>query len=91
MPVYVTKYWNHTQVIKLDKQESWDNEFFKDMLDELVDFSEYDHTLAEGLRWIDSQAQKRGISFYQMCYIVLDKLNNHERTKEWLASKKMGF
>jgi len=34
------------------------NSFFTNMVDELVDFSEYDPELAEGLKWIDSEASK---------------------------------
>ena len=36
------------------------------MVDELVDFSEYDPELADGIKWLDSQAQKKGITFYDM-------------------------
>ena len=33
--------------------------FFRKMVDELVDFSEYDPELADGIKWLDSQAQKK--------------------------------
>nr|AIE94427.1 hypothetical protein [uncultured marine thaumarchaeote AD1000_46_C12]AIE94495.1 hypothetical protein [uncultured marine thaumarchaeote AD1000_46_F05] len=29
------------------------------MVDELVDFSEFDPELADGIKWLDAQAQKR--------------------------------
>ena len=34
--------------------------FFKKMVDELVDFSEFDPELADGIKWLDVQAQKKG-------------------------------
>ena len=32
--------------------------FFTKMVDELIEFSEYDPELADGIKWLDSQAQK---------------------------------
>ena len=32
--------------------------FFSKMVDELVEFSEYDPELADGIKWLDDQAQK---------------------------------
>ena len=45
--------------------------FFKKMVDELVDFSEFDPELADGIKWLDMQAQKKGITFYDMVFEVL--------------------
>ena len=36
--------------------------FFRRMVDELVDFSEHDPELADGIKWLDLQAQKKGIT-----------------------------
>ena len=33
--------------------------FFSKMVDELVEFSEYDPELADGIKWLDDQAQKK--------------------------------
>ena len=41
------------------------------MVDELIDFSEYDPELADGIKWLDSEAQKKGITFYDMVFQVL--------------------
>ncbi len=57
------------------------------MVDELVEFSEYDPELAEGLRWIDSEAQKRGITFYEMVFHVLHRYDADTRAKDWLAKR----
>ena len=40
--------------------------FFRKMVDELVEFSAHDPELADGIKWLDSQAQKKGITFYDM-------------------------
>ena len=35
--------------------------FFTKMVDELVEFSEHDPELSDGLKWLDGEAQKKGI------------------------------
>ena len=37
--------------------------FFRKMVDELVEFSAHDPELADGIKWLDSQAQKRELHF----------------------------
>jgi hypothetical protein len=61
--------------------------FFTRMVDELVEFSESDPELAEGIRWLDVQAQKKGISFYEMVFQVLYKHDVNTRAKQWLDSR----
>lgn len=61
--------------------------FFTRMVDELVEFSESDPELAEGIRWLDMQAQKNGISFYEMVFQVLYKHDLNSRAKQWLNSR----
>ncbi|MDE1726675.1 MAG: hypothetical protein KGH89_05355 [Thaumarchaeota archaeon] len=63
------------------------NSFFTNMVDELVEFSEYDPELAEGLKWIDGEAQKRGITFYEMVFHVLHRYDTDARAKDWLANR----
>ena len=36
------------------------------MVDDLVEFSEHDKELNDGIKYIDKQAQEKGISFYEM-------------------------
>ena len=43
-------------------QESYS--FFTRMVDELVEFSEHDAELSDGIKWLDSQAQKKGCLLY---------------------------
>ncbi|MFB5622921.1 MAG: hypothetical protein ACE5RH_02905, partial [Nitrosarchaeum sp.] len=61
--------------------------FFSKMVDELVEFSEYDPELADGIRWLDDQAQKKGISFYDMVFEVLYKHDVNSKAKEWLNTR----
>jgi hypothetical protein len=49
--------------------------------------SENDTELAEGLRWIDAQSQKNGVTFYEMALIILRKHMAERKAKEWLNSK----
>ncbi len=37
--------------------------FFSKMVDELVEFAEYDPELADGIKWLDDQAQKKASHF----------------------------
>lgn len=61
--------------------------FFTKMVDELVEFSQYDPELADGIKWLDDQAQKKGISFYDMVFEVLYKHDVNSKAKEWLNSR----
>lgn len=61
--------------------------FFTNMVDELVEFSEYDPELKDGLTWIDSEARKRGITFYEMVFMVLHKYDVDVKAKEWLQTR----
>ena len=61
--------------------------FFTKMVDELVEFSEHDPELSDGLKWLDGQAQKKGLSFYDMVYQVLYKHDVNSKAKDWLNSR----
>src|SRR3972149_2722390 len=61
--------------------------FFTKMVDELVEFSEYDPELADGIKWLDEQAQKKGVSFYDMVFEVLYKHDVTSKAKQWLNSR----
>ena len=60
---------------------------FIGIVDELVILSETDRDLADGIRWIDSQSQKNGITFYEMALMVLRKHLAEKRAKEWLEKR----
>ena len=57
------------------------------MVDELVEFSEHDPELSDGLKWLDGEAQKNGLSFYDMVYQVLYKHDVNSKAKEWINSR----
>jgi len=61
--------------------------FFTRMVDELVEFSEHDPELSDGLKWLDGQAQKKGRPFYDMVYQVLYSHDVNSKAKEWLNSR----
>ena len=61
--------------------------FFTKMVDDLVEFSEHDSELADGLRWIDKEAQKNGTSFYDEVYKILYKHDADAKARQWLEDK----
>jgi hypothetical protein len=63
------------------------DDHFMEMIDDLVVMSENDSELAEGLKWIDFQSQKNGLTFYEMAMLILRKHMVERRAKEWLKDK----
>lgn len=61
---------------------------FTGIIDDLILTSNNDTKLAETIRWIDMQSKKKGISFYDMTYIIADKQLSKKRAQQWLMSKK---
>ncbi|ABK77434.1 hypothetical protein CENSYa_0801 [Cenarchaeum symbiosum A] len=61
--------------------------FFTRMVDELIDFSEHDPELADGIRWLDEQAQRKGVTFYDMVFEVLYRRDVDSRAKDWMGSR----
>jgi hypothetical protein len=64
-----------------------DDEQFIKMVDEMVMSAENDSELAEGLKWIDMQARKQGLTFYEMALIILKKHVAEKRAREWLKAR----
>lgn len=60
---------------------------FVEMIDDLIVMSESDSELAEGLKWIDFQSQRNGLTFYEMAMIILKKHMVERRAKDWLRDK----
>jgi len=61
--------------------------FFTKMVDELIEFSEYDPELSDGIKRLDEQAQKKGLTFYDMVFHVLYKHDINTKAKEWLHTR----
>jgi hypothetical protein len=76
----------HHTAEMLGAKDSVDDHFME-MIDDLVVMSEKDSELAEGLRWIDVQSQRNGLTFYEMAMIILRKHMAERRAKEWLKDK----
>ena len=57
------------------------------MVDDLVEFSEFDTELKDGIQWLDQQAQKKGISFYDAVFEVLYKGKTNYDAKKWLHER----
>ncbi len=57
------------------------------MVDDLIDFADNDPELKDGIRWVDKQANEKGISFYDMVYEILYKHETRSKAKEWLDNK----
>jgi hypothetical protein len=76
----------HDTAEMLGSKDSVDDHFME-MIDDLVVMSEKDSELAEGLRWIDAQSQRNGLTFYEMAMIILRKHMAERRAKEWLNGK----
>jgi hypothetical protein len=70
----------------LGSKDSVDDQFVE-MIDDLVLMSESDSELAEGLKWIDLQSQRNGLTFYEMAMIILRKHMVERRAKDWLIDK----
>ena len=85
---YVKSQLYHTAHCRemLGAKDSVDDQFME-MIDDLVVMSEKDSELAEGLKWIDFQSQKNGLTFYEMAMIILRKHMVERRAKEWLKDK----
>ena len=64
-----------------------DHTFFKKMVDDLVEFSHYDPELADGIKWLDRIAQKRGVSFYDIVFEILYKNDITTKAQEWMNSR----
>ena len=57
------------------------------MVDELVEFSAHDPELADGIKWLDGQAQKKGITFYDMVFEVLYSHDINSKAQNWLKQE----
>lgn len=57
------------------------------MVDELVLMSETDPELADGIKWLDQQANNKGISFYEMVFQVLYRHDVNQRAKQWMSDR----
>jgi hypothetical protein len=50
-----------------------DVRFSREVVDDLVLFSEFDPDLAEKLKWVNTQANQNNVSFYEMISYILHR------------------
>jgi len=67
--------------------EGQEQSFFNSMVDELVEFAEYDQELFDGIQWIDMESRKRGITFYEMVFLILHNYDVDMKAKEWMDGR----
>ena len=62
---------------------------FTIMCDDLVMYASEgeDLDLQAGIRWVDEQASKNGLSFYEMALVVLRKHIAETRARDWVKTK----
>jgi hypothetical protein len=60
---------------------------FKVAVDNLVISCDQDSDIEEGVRWLDLQSQKNGLSFYEMAYLILYKYHINRVARSWLFKK----
>jgi hypothetical protein len=70
----------------LGTKDGIDDQFMA-IIDDLVVMSEKDSELAEGLKWIDAQSRKNGVTVYEMAMIILRKHMAEKKAREWLKNK----
>lgn len=64
-----------------------DEKGFKKMVDDLVDFGQYDEELSDGIKWLDKKAQAQGCSFYDIVFQMLHDYDQHARVKKWIRDR----
>lgn len=60
---------------------------FMQMVDELVGLADKDEELSLGIKWIDNESKKLGISFYEMFFIILQRHLADEKAREWFKER----
>lgn len=68
-----------------------DDENFVRVVDDLIVSAEGDPELAQGLKWIDIQSRKNGVTFYEMALIVLKKHMAERKAKEWMRARSSTY
>jgi len=59
-----------------------DQTLFTKMIDEIIELGEDDPELKEMVQWVDKQAWKKGITFYDMMYTVMYRQDERNNAKE---------
>jgi hypothetical protein len=46
-----------------------------------------DAELRDGIRWVEDEAARQGVSFYEMAFQIIEKYLAERSAKRWLRSK----
>ena len=60
---------------------------FTSMIDDMVEFADFDPELKDAIAWVDEQSQKKGITFYDMVFEVLYTNDINSKAKTWLITR----
>ena len=55
---------------------------FIKMIDNMIEFSEYDDELSDGIKWIDMKCQSTGVSFYDYVFNILYNYDGNHSIKD---------
>lgn len=66
--------------------EQHTDQVFRDKVDCIVLGAQSDPELKEGLKYIDEEAQHRGITFYEMIFFVVYMHTDRTSVKEWVST-----
>jgi hypothetical protein len=62
---------------------------FEKMVDMLLldDQCVKDTELQDGLKWVSMQADKEGLTFYEMVFKIFETYETNKRAKEWVKTR----
>lgn len=64
------------------------NPFFMSCMDDLIlERWDKDAELRDGIRWVEDEAARQGVSFYEMAFQIIEKYLAERSAKRWLRSK----
>lgn len=69
------------------QSNSFSDSFFTKMVDELVFMAEFDEELEINIKWVDAQAQKKGLTFYEMVFDILYRHDINSKASKWLNDR----
>jgi len=67
---------------------SQEGNIFTKMVDDLVENADFDQELKEAIEFLDQEAQRKGVSFYDVVFERLYQYDANARAKDWLNSRK---
>ena len=57
------------------------------MIDELVEYTEFDPELKDDIKRMDEKARKKGVTFYELASEILNNYNLNKKAKDRMNSK----